>query len=143
MDRDDGAPNQPYEGLTMTDSTEPRQVEQTPVTLARMEGKLDNVIERVSDLRVEVTQHRVEISKLQSTTQQLESDMKGAEEARTLAAAAVKAADEARVAAAKAQVDNSTQQWTPAMRAAVIFGTLFTGVGVLVAAIVAMRTLGA
>jgi len=86
------------------------------VTLTRMEGKLDGVVEKVSDLRSEVGQHRLQIGQLQSTTQQLESDMKGAEEARTLAAAAVKAADEARVAAAKAQVDNSTQRWTPAMR---------------------------
>lgn len=81
-----------------------------------MEGKLDNVVERVSDLRADVSGHGIRINTLESTTQQLASDMRGAEEARTLAAAAVKAADEARVAAAKAQVDNSTQQWSPVMK---------------------------
>ena len=97
-------------------SAEPREAEPLAVTLTRMEGKLDNVVEKVGDLRVEVTAHRGEIRALQSVTQQLESDMKGAEEARTLAAAAVKAADEARVATAKAVVDNSTQRWTPFQR---------------------------
>jgi len=100
----------------MPNPTEPREAESMAITLTRMEGKLDGVVEKVSDLRAEVTMHRGEIRSLQSTTQQLESDMKGAEEARGLAALAVKNADEARVAAAKAQVDNSTQRWTPAMR---------------------------
>ena len=113
-------------------TAEPREAEAMAVTLTRMEGKLDNVVEKVSDLRAEVTLHRIEIGKLQSTTQKLESDMKGAEEARTLAAAAVKDADAARVAQAKALVDNSTQRWTPWERfggaigtLAVIAGTLF------------------
>jgi len=100
----------------MAPSIEPREAEAMAITLTRMEGKLDSVVEKVSDLRAEVTQHRGEIRALQSVTQQLESDMKGAEEARTLAAAAVKAADEARVATAKAVVDNSTQRWTPFQR---------------------------
>jgi hypothetical protein len=112
--------------ILMTPVVEPRAAEGTPVTLARMEGKLDNVIERVSDLRLEVTAHRVLISSLQSTTQQLASDARGAEEARTLAAAAVKSADEARVAAAKAQVDQSTQSWTPLTR-------LYTTIGAIAA----------
>jgi len=110
--------------MTIASAIEPREAEAMAITLTRMEGKLDNVMEKVGDLRAEVTLHRVEISKLQSTTQQLESDMKGAEEARTLAAAAVKAADEARVAAAKAQVDNSTQRWSPAMRLYATLGAL-------------------
>jgi len=100
----------------MPQPIEPREAESMAITLTRMEGKLDGVVEKVSDLRAEVTQHRGDIHQLQSKTQQLESDMQGAEEARTLAAAAVKAADEARVAAAKAQVDNSTQQWSPYMK---------------------------
>ena len=116
----------------MTDPNKPREVESMEVTLTRMEGKLDGVAEKVGDLRVEVTQHRGEIRQLQSTTQQLESDMKGAEEARGLAALAVKNADEARVAAAKAQVDNTTNKWSPALRMSVIFGTVFAGLAVLV-----------
>ena len=116
----------------MTDPIEPREAESMAITLTRMEGKLDGVVEKVSDLRAEVTQHRGEIRSLQSTTQQLESDMKGAEEARGLAALAVKNADEARVAAAKAQVDNTTNKWSPALRMSVIFGTVFAGLAVLV-----------
>ena len=108
----------------MPNPTEPRPAEDMAVTLVRIETGVTNVLEKVSDLRTEVTLHRGEIRSLQSTTQQIESDMKGAEEARKLAAAAVKAADEARVAAAKAQVDNSTQRWTPAMRLYATLGAL-------------------
>ncbi len=111
----------PTEGHHMSPPTEPREAESMAITLTRMEGKLDSVVEKVSDLRTEVTQHRADIAGLKSTTQQLQSDMKGAEEARALAAAAVKAADEARVAMAKAQVDSSVQKWTP-------FQRLFAGV---------------
>lgn len=124
----------------MAENTEPRAVEQTAVTLTRIEGKLDNVVERVSDLRIESRQHGLDIGQLKSTTQQLQSDMKGADEARTLAAAAVKAADEARVAAAKAQVDNTTNKMAPGLRAAIIFGTVFAGLVVLIAAVVALRS---
>jgi len=102
--------------MSMSPTIEPREAEAMAITLTRMEGKLDSVNEKVGDLRTEVTQHRGEIAQLQSTTQQLKSDMKGAEEARVLSAAAVKAADEARVATAKAVVDNSTQRWTPFQR---------------------------
>jgi peptidoglycan hydrolase CwlO-like protein len=111
----------------MMPTAEPREAEPLAVMLTRMEGKLDQVRDWVSDLRTEVTQHRGEIRALQSVTQQLESDMKGAEEARTLAAAAVRAADEARVAAAKAQIDNSTQRWTPVQRT---FATILAVAGV-------------
>ena len=110
----------------MPQPIEPREAESMAITLTRMEGKLDGVVEKVSDLRAEVTQHRGEIRSLQSVTQQLESDMKGADEARGLAALAVKNADEARVAAAKAQVDNTTNKWSPALRLAVVFGSVFS-----------------
>ena len=101
------------------------------VTLTRMEGKLDNVMEKVGDLRTEVTQHRVDIASLKSTTQQLQSDMKGAEEARALAATAVKDADAVRVAQAKALVDNSTQKWTPFQRLLFAAGSIAAVVGAL------------
>ena len=123
----------------MADTTEPRPAESMPVTLTRMEGKLDNVVDKVSDLRVEVTQHRDAINRLESKTQQLSSDAKGAEETRLATALAVKTADEARVAAAKAQVDSSDRKWSPALRISVIFGSIFTGLMMVVALYVAMK----
>ncbi|MBI4900895.1 MAG: hypothetical protein HY829_10510 [Actinobacteria bacterium] len=86
------------------------------ITLTRMEGKLDSVVEKVSDLRTEVTQHRADITALKSTTQQIQSDMQGAEAARVLAAAAVKAAEEARMALVQAETAASVQRWTPVQR---------------------------
>jgi chromosome segregation ATPase len=98
------------------------------VTLARMEGKLDSVKEKVDGHAAEIVQHRQQIIDLQAKTQQLESNMKSAEESRISAALAVKAADESRVAAAKALVDNSTQRWTPWQR----FYATLTAIGVVV-----------
>lgn len=112
------------------------------VTLTRMEGKLDGVVEKVSDLRGEVDRHRDSITKLQSIAQQLQSDMSGAEEARSLAAAAVKSADEARVAAAKAVVDNSNQKWTPVMRLYATLGALASLAVTLSLFIVHLNTTG-
>jgi predicted nucleic acid-binding Zn-ribbon protein len=115
----------------MAPAIEPREAEAMAITLTRMEGKLDSVVEKVSDLRAEVTQHRGEIRHLQSVTQQLESDMKGAEEARSLAASAVRDADAARVAQAKALVDNSTQRWTPVGRFYATIAALAAVAGIL------------
>ncbi len=108
------------------DAVEPRQAESVPVMLTRMEGKLDNVVEKVSDLRAEVTLHRGQIVELQSRTQQIQSDLVSAEQAAVRAAAAVREADEARVAAAKAEVDSSTRRWTPWQRFFAIVGTVVT-----------------
>ena len=105
-----------------------------------MEGKLDNVIDKVSDLRVEMVQHRSDINGLKATTQQLASDARGAEETRLATALAVKTADEARVAAAKAQVDSSDRKWSPPLRLAVIFGSIFTGLMVVVAFYAALKS---
>jgi septal ring factor EnvC (AmiA/AmiB activator) len=101
------------------------------VTLARMEGKLDSVKEKVDGHAAEIVQHRQQIIELQAKTQQLQSDMKGAEASRTLAAAAVKADNEMRVAAAKALVDNSTRAWTPVQRFYATLGALAAVVGIL------------
>jgi len=116
----------------MTQPAEPRQAESMAITLTRMEGKLDGVVEKVSDLRAEVTQHRGQLYILEAKTQQLASDARGAEETRIATANAVKQADEARVAAAKAQVDNSTQRWTPAMRLYATLGALAAVVAIIV-----------
>jgi len=109
----------------MPNPTEPREAELPIVTLTRMEGKLDGVVEKVSDLRSEVTQHRGQIGELQSEMQQVKSDagaaataLRDADRGREALAKALKDADEKRVADAKAIVDQSAQKWaaSPAMR---------------------------
>lgn len=107
-----------------TPAAEPREAESMAITLTRMEGKLDSVVEKVSDLRTEVTQHRADITELKSKTQQIQSDMQGAE-ARVLAAAtAVKAAEDARMALMKAESDASVRRWTPVQRLYATLGGL-------------------
>jgi chromosome segregation ATPase len=124
----------------MPNPSEPREVEAMAVTLTRMEGKLDGVAEKVSDLRTEVTMHRGQIGSLQSEMQQVKSDADGAAKAlqdadrgREALAKALKDADEKRVADAKAIVDQSAQKWaaSPAMR---LYATL-GGIAALTATI--------
>jgi hypothetical protein len=105
------------------------------VTLTRMEGKLDSVNEKVTDLRAEVTQHRADIVGLKSVTQQLQSDMRGAEDARLAAIAAVKADADARLAIVNAQAFTSAQKWTPWQRFFVILGATVGALGSMTAVV--------
>lgn len=112
-----------------------------------MEGKVDNIVDKVSDLRFEVTEHRVAINNLHSEMQQVQSDansakiaLKDADKGREDLAKALKDADEKRVADAKAIVDQSASTWITPTRLAGIFGVIFAGLGVMVAAWVAVKT---
>ena len=77
-----------------------------PVQLARMEGTLNLVADRVSGLSGRVDKHEVDIAELKSHTQALAGDAK-AEAVKAIAlAAALKEADEARR-------QKSEQTWSP------------------------------
>jgi len=130
----------------MTTPTEPREAESMAVTLVRIESKVGNVLEKVSDLRVEVTQHRGQISVIRSELQQVKSDqasaakdLKAADKARDDTAAALEKQTADMVAKAKAAVDQSANTWMTPMRLAVILGTVFTGFAVLVSIYVAAK----
>lgn len=121
---------------------EPRETESLAVGQARMEGKIDVVIgslesvkEKVTDLKSEVTEHRIAINALQSDVRQVKSDaaeaakaVLEAEVARKNTADAVAQADAKRVADAKALVDQTASRWAagPAMRIYVFLG-IFVG----------------
>ena len=94
---------------------DPRPAEDIAVTLVRIETGVGSILEKVNDLRGEVTMHRGQINKLESS-----------EAARTRAEAAVKAVEDAR--------------WTPALKFTTIFGSVLTGVAILVGFYVAMKT---
>ena len=139
----------------MTDPTEPRPAEAIPVTLERITGMVGgvakdivNVLEKVTDLKAEVIQHRGQINVLESNVQQLQSDQKAAQKgvtdadkAREETADALEKQTTAMVAKAKDAVDsaarqsaNSAQQsaqiWSPFARAITVIVAL-TGIGVL------------
>jgi peptidoglycan hydrolase CwlO-like protein len=105
---------------------EPREAESMAVTLTRMEGKLDRVDEKVTDLKAEVGQHRVDIATLKADQQQIKSDLRGAEETRLATLAAVKEAEVERLAAANAQALTSAQRWTPWQRFFAVLGIFLT-----------------
>lgn len=138
----------------MTEVTEPRLAEAIPVTLERIQGMVGgvakdiaNVLEKVVDLRTEVTEHRGQIGSLQSEMQQVRSDqataakdLKAADKAREDTAIALEKQTADQVAKAKAAVEQSVQKWTPPMRLSVIFGSIFTGAGVIFGIVWAIKT---
>lgn len=110
-----------------------RDPEHVAVTLARMEGKIDNVGEKVTDLKSEVATHRTQIDHLQTATQRISAEQVAvarslveAERARGEVARALKEADALRVAVAKDKVDESNRRWTPVQRSGVVVGILLS-----------------
>jgi methyl-accepting chemotaxis protein len=115
----------------MTEVTEPRQAEDIAVTLVRIESGVGNILEKVQDLRTEVTQHRGEIHVIQSQVQQLQSDagtaalaLIAADKAREDTASALEKQTAEQVKKAKDAVDQSVQRWTPAMRLYATLGAI-------------------
>jgi len=148
----------------MTNPSEPRQAEEVPVTLMRIEGMVGGVAKdiahltaTVTDIRTEVVEHRGDIGNIKSQVQQLQSDAKAsaravvdAEDARQTTAQLLKeatkkalddakAADDKKVFDAKTLVEQSASTWLTPMRLAAIFGTVFTGLGVALAVYVALK----
>jgi len=63
----------------------PATAEAMAVTLGRIDVKVTNILEAIGEVRLEVTQHRGQISDLQSNVQQLQSDQRAAEKGLELA----------------------------------------------------------
>lgn len=99
------------------DGTSPRTQETVPVVLARMEGKLDRVNDRVQELIPRVARIEERLSAQEILTLSLSKDA-DAEEAKKIALAlALKEADETRR-------NQSEQSWTPVQRAFAIIAGL-------------------
>ena len=93
----------------MTDDLSPRAAESVPVVLARMEGKLDRVQDRVMELVPRVNKLEDRTKALEDVTLTLAKNAE-AEEAKKIALAlALKEADETRR-------NQSEQSWTPIQR---------------------------
>lgn len=95
-----------------------------------MEGTLNNVAEKVGDLRVTVDRHNIEINDLKLGHQQLVSDAAARELQVVATAKALADADEARRVAADSR-------WSPAMRFTAIFAGLATVISGLATAYIA------
>ena len=90
----------------MTPLSEPEH-ESMVVQLTRMEGKLDRVADRVSDLRHRVDAHDGEIGGLKSLTQSLSEGATAAEKPAVALAVALKDAKETAEAASRAEVSKA------------------------------------
>ena len=91
----------------MTQPTPEHPPESVLVILARMEGKLDRVGDRVDDLRHRVDEHDGEIGTLKSRTQSLAEGALAAEKTALALAVALKDAKEATEATARHEADKS------------------------------------
>jgi len=91
----------------MTNPTEPRVIENTPVQLARMEGVLNLVADRVSGVITRVDRHESDIGNLISRTQRLEDGAKASTEKAEALALALREAKDAVDATALQEVNKS------------------------------------
>lgn len=111
--------------MTPSEDLSPRVAESVPVVLARMEGKLDRVNDRVDDLIPRVSGIEARLTAQEILTLSLSKDAE-AEEAKKIALAlALKEADETRR-------NQSEQTWTPIQR----FIAILSGVGVASALVI-------
>jgi regulator of replication initiation timing len=90
------------------------------VQLTRMEGKLDRVIDRVSDLRTRVDAMESNVTELQVETQTLREGFQAEKEKAVALALALEKADQARR-------QKSETVWTPFARLATVLGVLMSG----------------
>lgn len=108
--------------MTSMSEETPRTAESVPVMLVRMEGKLDLVSAKVTDLIPRVTRLEDRTKSLEDLTLSLSKDAE-AEAAKKIALAlALKEADETRR-------NQSEQSWTPIQR----FMAILASIGVVVA----------
>ena len=101
----------------MADETPPRMAESVPVVLARMEGKLDNLKEKVTELVPRVTRIEERAKALEDVTLILSKNAEAEGEKKIALAAALKEAEEARR-------NQSEQSWTPVQRFFAIVGAI-------------------
>jgi len=129
----------------MMPSIEPREAEAVPVTLMRIEGMvggvakdLANLAEKLGEIKVEVTQHRGQIGRLQSDVQQIKSDQASAakdliaaDKARLDTASALEKQNKEALDKAKTAVDQSNQRWQPTARFYATIIALAAAVGIV------------
>jgi hypothetical protein len=101
----------------MTQPIEPREAEAMAVTLGRIDVKVGNILDVIKEVRVEVTQHRGKIGKLELDMQQVQSDqataakdLLTADKAREDTAAALEKQNALALAKAKDAVDSEARQ---------------------------------
>jgi hypothetical protein len=109
----------------MDDDTSPRTAESVPVMLVRMEGKLDNLKDRVTELGPRVAKLEDRTKVLEDVTLSLAKDAAAEEQKKIALALALKEADETRR-------NQSEQTWTPIQR----FIAILSGVGVASALVI-------
>ena len=104
---------------------EPDLNQQVPVQLARMEGTLNLVADRIAGVTSRVDRHEIDIDALKSSTQSLKESAR-AEAVKAIAlAAALKEADEARR-------QKSEQVWSPFAKVAIALASVVSALTIAI-----------
>lgn len=129
--------------MTDTDThAEPERPESVMVKLTRMEGKLDNLHDRISDIRPRVDRHDKEIGDLRLKVQALKQGATASAHTAEALAKALREAKEATEATARAEITKlarSTQEeerraalgWSPVTKVFAVAAALLTAIVIL------------
>jgi len=105
--------------------------EMVAVTLARMEGTLNNVNDRLGGVIVRVDRHETVLGELQLSVQRLDLNATSSAATVIATASALKDAKEAQEATSRAEVAKTEQAWSPITRLFAVLaaiGTVASGV---------------
>lgn len=112
-------------GTLLSADDGPRMAESMDVVLARMDGKLDRVFDKIADVIPRVDRLEVRTDTLESATLILTKNAEAADATRVATALALREAEEAR----RNQAD---QKWTPFQRGLTLLGGCVAAAGLLV-----------
>ena len=112
----------------MTTAPEPltphNTTDQSPVLLARIEGKLDLILFQVTDHAGRIKNVESDVRNLASETQLLASEAKARDLTVEATAKALREAKESEEAATRAEMARSEQTWTPIARSLAILAVV-------------------
>jgi hypothetical protein len=114
------------EGTNMSEPTDT-----IPVMLARMEGTLGNVLDKVTNLVIRVDRHETHIGQLQLAVQRLDLEAKASLATVASTAKALREAKESQDEVTRAEIAKESQAWSPVTKVFALTTFLSTVFGII------------
>lgn len=109
----------------------PEPTDTVPVMLARMEGTLGNVLEKVTNLVIRVDRHETHIGQLQLAVQRLDLEAKASLATVASTAKALREAKESQDEVTRAEIAKESQAWSPVTKVFALTTFLSTVFGII------------
>lgn len=106
-------------------------IDTVPVLLARIEGTLGNVLEKVSSLIVRVDRTEMHMGQIQLDVQRLDLEAKASAATVTATAKALREAKEAQDATSRAETVKADRAWSPVTKVFAFTAFLATAFGII------------